>query len=234
MDRRQLMMAAGCLLVPSVSGCLDDRGADGGLLEVLLTTAPAQATVFDVSDQRVRTVDLIQDGLQQAATARTSVAEIEVTESGYDTVARTFSNLPWYERSGGSRSPSGTNVLVDLGPLRVSTSDTESGCMLLSSPRFVRNHCSSTRRATVASMAGVGVTTGQSGGTSSTPSATKSERRYCCASVPPKKNWSKPITGRLRSRRARRPCQRCGGRASRWRAASRRPTARVDPCCSSE
>ena len=36
-----------------------------------------------------------------------------------------------------------------------------------------------------------------------------------------------------RTRPARTPDRCRGGRASRWRAASRRPTGRVDPCCSS-
>jgi len=91
MNRRQLLATAGCLLGPSVSGCLTDPGTNGGLLEVLLATAPSGATVTDASDQRVRTVDPLQDGLEQAATARTSVAEIELIKCEYDIVARTLS-----------------------------------------------------------------------------------------------------------------------------------------------
>lgn len=99
MDRRQLLAAAGCGAMPFISGCLNDPGTDGGVLEVLQTTKPANATVIEPSDERIRNVEEVQEGLQQAASATNSAAEIEVTDSEYDTVTQALSDLPWYERS---------------------------------------------------------------------------------------------------------------------------------------
>lgn len=87
------------MALPLASGCLSDPGADGGLLEVLETTAPAAATVVTSSDDRIRGVDAVQDGLGRAAGARRSVAEVEVTEEEFGGVAGALSALPWYDRS---------------------------------------------------------------------------------------------------------------------------------------
>ncbi|WP_049895358.1 hypothetical protein [Halopiger xanaduensis] len=75
---------------------------------MLRTTEPPNATITDATDERIRAVDPVQEGLQQAANARDSVAEIEVTEAEYETVAQALSERPWYDRSEyGSRQPSG-------------------------------------------------------------------------------------------------------------------------------
>lgn len=107
MNRRQFLATTGCAVIPFVSGCLNDPGANGGLLEVLKTTKPRDATVIEPSDERIRNVEPVQEGLRQAATATNSVAEIEITEREYDATAQALSNLPWYERSERNDSVSG-------------------------------------------------------------------------------------------------------------------------------
>lgn len=99
MKRRQLLASTGCASLAFVAGCLNDAGADGGLLLAEGATEPPNATVIESSDERIRDVGPIQDGLQQAANATPATAEVEVSEDEFDTVADTLSDLPWYERS---------------------------------------------------------------------------------------------------------------------------------------
>lgn len=116
MHRRAVLAAVGGTALPLVSGCLTDPGADGGVLEVLETEAPPSATVIDGADDRVRTVEPIQDGLRRAASASSSVAEIEVTDREFDAVAPVLSELPWYDRTDhGSDHLSGTYFRAESG-----------------------------------------------------------------------------------------------------------------------
>lgn len=79
-----------------MAGCLNDPGANGGLLEVLQAPAPENATVIEASDNRVRDVEPIQDGLRRAANETN--AEIDVSDREFDTVAEALADLPWYDR----------------------------------------------------------------------------------------------------------------------------------------
>ncbi|AHG00786.1 hypothetical protein HALLA_07490 [Halostagnicola larsenii XH-48] len=99
MNRRQFLGTVGCVAIPAVAGCLTDPGTNGGLLEILLTTEPENATVVNATDERIRNVEPVQDGLREAADATSSAAEVEVTEREYETVAQVLADLPWYDRS---------------------------------------------------------------------------------------------------------------------------------------
>ena len=99
MNRRRFLATTASATLPLVAGCLSDPGANGGLLEVLETSEPPAATVVTSSDDRIRNVQAVQAGLGRAASARRSVAEVEVTEEEFGTVARALSALPWYDRT---------------------------------------------------------------------------------------------------------------------------------------
>lgn len=96
MNRRQLLATAGCAVLPYVSGCLNDPGTNGGLLEILGADAPPNATITEASNKQLQ-IDPVQDGLRKAHTGN-GVSEVEVTEREYDVVARALSDLPWYDR----------------------------------------------------------------------------------------------------------------------------------------
>ena len=63
---------------------------------MLSTDKPPHATVTEATDERVRDIETIRTGLQQAR--QNGDATIGVTEREYDTVAQALSALPWYSR----------------------------------------------------------------------------------------------------------------------------------------
>lgn len=98
MDRRRFLVSSCCALVPFVSGCLNDPGRDGGLLEVLEAEKPPNATVTSASDDRLQGLTPVRTGLRQAHTGN-GVADIEVSHREFDAVAQTLEALPWYDRT---------------------------------------------------------------------------------------------------------------------------------------
>lgn len=103
-QRRALLAAAGCALLP-LSGCTAEPGVNGGLLEVLEADAPPEATVTPPDDERIRDADPVQTALDRASERGT--ADLRLDESRFAAAAAALTPLPWYERSGGARSPSG-------------------------------------------------------------------------------------------------------------------------------
>lgn len=94
MNRRQVLAAAATTISLPISGCINDPGTEGGLLEVIESgDSPPNATVTDASQIDNES---IQQGLQQAHENET--AEIEVSEDEFGAVAETLSNLPFYDR----------------------------------------------------------------------------------------------------------------------------------------
>ena len=95
MKRRSLLIASGITLL-SLSGCVAKPGENGGLLEILETQPPSEATVTPSSDERIRTVEPIQTALDRAS--ENGTADLRVDKSEFDAAATVLSSLPWYER----------------------------------------------------------------------------------------------------------------------------------------
>lgn len=87
-----------CLSSTTHSGCLNDPGAEGGIVEATETNEPPNASVTEASDDRISDVGPVQEALQRAKESDTAGGE--VSEREYDDVARALSELPWYDRRG--------------------------------------------------------------------------------------------------------------------------------------
>lgn len=97
MNRRRFLAVGTGAFLSLNSGCITDPGARGGVIEVMAADPPPNATVTDVSDDRLGDGPPIRRGLRQAHEGN-GVAAVEVTEKEYDAVAGTLSALPWYDR----------------------------------------------------------------------------------------------------------------------------------------
>lgn len=97
MRRRQFLASIICGASASISGCLNDPGAEGGVVEALEVENPPNATITEASDERIASIDPIQQALQKASDH--STATVSVSEREYETVAQALSELPWYERT---------------------------------------------------------------------------------------------------------------------------------------
>jgi len=82
--------------IAAFSGCVADPGDNGGILEILRTDAPDEATVTPSSDERLRSVEPIQTALSRAA--ERSVADQRLDSSEFSAVKTALSPLPYYER----------------------------------------------------------------------------------------------------------------------------------------
>lgn len=99
MNRRRYLATVGGSGILFGSGCLDDPGVEGGVLEVFGVDAPPEATVIEASDDRIRNVEPIQDGVRRAdRESGRGAVKIEVAANEYDEVAQTLADLPWYDR----------------------------------------------------------------------------------------------------------------------------------------
>jgi hypothetical protein len=106
MKRRSVLAAfSGCALL-SLSGCIAEPGTNGGLLEILETQKPSEATVTPANDERIRSVEPIQTALDRATANGT--ADLRLNQSEFDTTATALTPLPWYERE--ENSPSGIYI----------------------------------------------------------------------------------------------------------------------------
>lgn len=103
MKRRSVLAGlSGCAFL-SLSGCVAETGANGGLLEVLEVQKPSGATVTPASDEQIRSVEPIQIALDRASTTN-GVADLRLDQSEFDAVATALTPLPWYEGNGDSPS----------------------------------------------------------------------------------------------------------------------------------
>ncbi len=110
MKRRRFLAASSFALLP-LSGCIAKPGENGGLLEILETQAPPEATITPSSGKRIRTVEPIQTALDRASASESGTADLQVNKSEFDTTATALSSLPWYERE--DDSPSGIYLRHD-------------------------------------------------------------------------------------------------------------------------
>lgn len=102
MKRRSVLAISACALLP-LSSCIAEPGTNGGLLEVLETQKPPEATVTPASDERIRSIEPIQTALDRASANGT--ADLQLDASEFETTAAALTPLPWYERR--DDSPSG-------------------------------------------------------------------------------------------------------------------------------
>lgn len=99
MNRRRFLGIAFFGALPLISGCINDPGANGGILELFENSAPPDATVVDSTDERVADLDPLQEGFQDLVARTETVTEVRVSEDEYDAVAGVLSDLPWYDRA---------------------------------------------------------------------------------------------------------------------------------------
>jgi hypothetical protein len=83
---------------------------------VLETSAPQAATIVESSDGRIRSVEAVQEGLDRAASAGSSVAEVEVTDQEFGAVPGALS---WYDRSEHDAGHISGNYVRSTGDERV-------------------------------------------------------------------------------------------------------------------
>jgi hypothetical protein len=111
MNRRQYLATIGCGASAFLSGCLNDPGAEGGLLEALEVGKPPNASVTAATNDRISGVAPVQEVIQHVSENESGVGEVEVSEREYDSVAQALSNLPWYDRNEHDSSyPSGVYI----------------------------------------------------------------------------------------------------------------------------